>query len=222
MTPPRPPFSPGLYAILDLDTLARRGQAEPRRAAEALIRGGCVALQLRAKGRARDEVRPLAEALRQLAREASIPFYVNDDIRLAAEVDADGVHLGQHDGAVEPARSLLRPHQQMGRSTHDLHQLREAAASPLAYSYLGFGPVYPTHTKADADPVQGLQTLAKACAAVALPVVAIGGVDLARAASVAAAGAHAAAAISGVLAASDIEATARRFTEAFRQASRSG
>jgi thiamine-phosphate pyrophosphorylase len=221
MTPPGPPFSPGLYAILDLDTLAQRGHADPRRAAEALIRGGSVALQLRAKGRSRDGVRPLAEDLRQLAREASIPFYVNDDIQLAAEVDADGVHLGQHDGAVAHARSLLRPHQQVGRSTHDLDQLREAAASPAAYTYLGFGPVYPTRTKADADPVQGLQILAEACAAASLPVVAIGGVDLHRAAAVAAAGAHAAAAISAVLGASDLEATARRFTDAFGQARRS-
>jgi thiamine-phosphate diphosphorylase len=216
MRPERPPFAAGLYAIVDLDTLEAAGARDPVEASRALIRGGCVALQLRAKQRPRRSTRPLAQVLRRLTREASIPLFINDDTKLAAEVDADGVHLGQQDGAVEQARRILRPHQRIGRSTHDLAQVREAAAT--AVSYLGYGPVYDTHTKAVADPVQGPEALRRACAAVDLPVVAIGGIGLPQAAAVAEAGAHALAAISAVLAAPDMVEAVRRITERFREA----
>jgi len=205
-------FAPGLYAILDLDTL---GDRDPRAAAEAVIRGGCVALQLRAKGRAATDLLPLAQALRRLTRAAGIPYFVNDDPRLAAQAGADGVHLGQQDGSLPDARRALGPIPAIGRSTHSLTQAVTAAHTGVAY--LGFGPVFPTRTKKDADPVQGLAALRDTCAAVALPVVAIGGIRLENVGEVARAGARAAAAISAVLNAPDIAERVARFTEAFRK-----
>ncbi len=205
-------FAPGLYAILDLGTL---GDRDPRDAAEALIRGGCVALQLRAKGRVAADLLPLAQELRRLCRAAGIPLFVNDDPRLAAQAGADGVHLGQQDGSLQDARRALGPTPAIGRSTHSLAQAVSAADTDVAY--LGFGPVYPTRTKKDADPVQGLAALRDACAAVALPVVAIGGIRLENVGEVARAGARAAAVISAVLDAPDIAERAARFTETFRK-----
>jgi thiamine-phosphate pyrophosphorylase len=142
-----------------------------------------------------------------------VPFFVNDDVATARECHAAGVHLGQQDLSVGEARRILAPGQLIGLSTHNADQA--LAATSLGVDYIGLGPVFPTDTKPDAEPVLGLDSLQRICARVTLPVVAIGGITRARATAVARAGATAAAAISAVLKARDIERAANGFHNDF-------
>lgn len=210
----------GFYAILDLDHLAGR---EPTGLAVELLDGGCVALQLRAKSTASPPGRllPLARRLVSLAHRYRVPFIVNDHVPLAAMAGADAVHLGQDDLEPREARLRLHPKQRIGLSTHTPEQARAAAelaaSDPtLNIAYLGYGPVRATRTKQAPDEVQGFEGLADACAQVALPVVAIGGLTLQDAEATARAGATALAAISAVLGAENVEETARRLHTQFR------
>jgi thiamine-phosphate pyrophosphorylase len=210
----------GFYAILDLDFLARR---EPTGVAVELLEGGCVALQLRAKHTPPGRLLPMTRRLVSLAHRYRVPLIVNDHVPLAAMAGADAVHLGQQDMDPREARRRLHPKQRIGLSTHTLDQARAASDLALAHPalgirYLGYGPVRVTTTKDTADDVQGLAALAAACAAVKLPVVAIGGLTLAEAAPVARAGATALAAISAVLGAADVEQASRALHRAFCEA----
>jgi thiamine-phosphate pyrophosphorylase len=202
---------PGLYAILDLPTVGAR---PPLQVAEALLAGGAVALQLRAKDHPVASLEPLARALAERCRAYAVPFLVNDHVTLAVASGADGVHLGQEDVSPAEARRELGPGRVIGLSTHDLAQARAAAVRGA--DYVGFGPVLATRTKARPDPVQGVRALHDVCRAVALPVVAIGGLSTAQAAAVAAAGAAAAAAIAAILEADDVRSEVERFNRAFR------
>jgi len=128
---------------------------------------------------------------------------------LALAVDADGVHLGQTDLPLAAARALAGGRLWIGVSTHDAAQVRAAVEGGA--DYLGYGPVYATTTKANPDPVQGIERLREAVAlAGATPVVAIGGITPERVAEVYAAGAAAACAIGAVNEAPDVGAVARR------------
>lgn len=187
----------GLYAIVDLD--ACRGR-DPVWLGGEILRGGCAALQLRAKhhgDRARLEI---GRRLRDLAWDAGVPFVMNDRVDLALLLEADALHLGQDDLSFAEAQRLA-PGLPIGRSTHDLAQLGAALAEPLAY--VAFGPVFPTASKAQPDPVVGLHRLAEAAArAGQVPLVAIGGLRRENVEEVVAAGARLGAVI-GELAAAD-------------------
>jgi thiamine-phosphate diphosphorylase len=128
-------------------------------------------------------------------------------------VGAEVCHLGQTDLPLAAARALAGGRLALGVSTHSLAQALAAAAGGA--DYLGFGPVYPTSGKVDPDPVVGVAALAEVCAAVRLPVVAIGGLTVERAAEVALAGAAAAAAIGAMLNAGDPIAAGRAIGAAF-------
>src|SRR5690606_31382947 len=158
-------------------------------------------LQLRAKSMAdRDRLR-LAQVLRTRTRERGVPFWINDRADLAWLVRADGLHLGQDDLPIAEARRLLGPEVLIGRSTHALAQAERAVAEGA--DLLGFGPIFATQSKANPDPEVGLGGLREAVRAIARPLVAIGGIDQARAAEVARAGAAYAAVISAVCGADD-------------------
>src|SRR5262249_19903474 len=136
---------------------------------------------------------------------------VNDRLDVALLVGADGVHLGQDDLALEDARRIGRG-LIIGVSTHNLEQVRASAGA----DYLGFGPVFATATKERPGPVRGLDGRAAAARAAApVPVVAIGGIIVERAADVAATGAAAAAVIAAVNGAPDPTAAARAIASAF-------
>jgi len=122
-------------------------------------------------------------------RELDVTFVVNDDVEAALSLRADGVHLGRGDSGADDARraGLL-----VGRSAATPAQALEEAAGA---DYLGVGPVWATPSKPDAEPAIGLEGLAEVCAAVALPVVAIGGIHAANAADCIRAGAAGVAAI---------------------------
>jgi thiamine-phosphate pyrophosphorylase len=199
----------GFYAICDLPAAA--GPDAARDLAGRLLRGGARALQLRHKHAPAGVLLECARAVMPLCRDAGVPFIVNDRVDVALLAGADAVHLGQEDLPLAAARHLA-PGLAIGVSTHDLDQARAAAAAGA--DYLGFGPVFATATKEHADPVVGLAGLRAACAAVGVPVVAIGGITAQTAGAVIAVGAGAAAVIGAVVGAADVEAAAREVAAA--------
>lgn len=191
----------GFYAIVDPDVCA----GPPLEVASALLRGGCAVLQLRHKTRDDRATLALARALGARCRAAGVPFVMNDRLDLALLADADGLHLGQQDLPLDEVRRFFPG--PIGVSTHDLDQL--AAALRAGADLVGFGPVFATMTKENPDPIVGLEELARACRISSVPVVAIGGVDLARAEACREAGASLVAAIGATCAAARPEEVAR-------------
>jgi thiamine-phosphate pyrophosphorylase len=174
----------GLYAILDQTTVAQRG-FEPIAFARAVLRARPAALQLRAKELPARETLCLLRALLPLCRQRGVPLVANDRADLAVLAGCDAVHIGQEDVPVELVHRLA-PKLRVGISTHDLAQLDRALDA--APSYVAFGPVYETTTKATPDPVVGLELLRQASArarARRVPLVAIGGITQPRAAEIA-------------------------------------
>ena len=167
------------------------------------IEGGATLVQLREKsGDMRAFYDDVVDAL-HLAREHGVRLLINDRVDIAMLTGAEGVHLGQDDLPPAEARKLLGPDALIGFSTHTIEQVNAAMNEPI--DYVAFGPIFSTATKADPDPVVGLDLLqdAKRIAG-AMPVVAIGGIDAANVASVLAAGADSAAMISELYRAGDI------------------
>lgn len=194
----------GYYLVTDA-ALSRAGNARDVRAAVA---AGVTVVQYRAKeGAARALLREAA-ALRELCRGAAL-FIVNDRVDLALAVDADGVHVGQDDLPCEVARRLLGPERIVGVSVRTPDEARAAVAAGA--DYVAVSPVFATRTKTDAGAGCGVEGVRAVRAAVAVPVVAIGGIDLSNAAGVVAAGADAICAISAVVAAPDVGAEIARF-----------
>jgi len=191
-----------LYAISDASF------GDPVRLAQALFDGGARLVQVRnKKASARSLFNQVESILKRAPADASV--IVNDRVDVARITGAAGVHLGQRDIGVVEARRILGPGQIIGFSTHNLEQA--LAASKLPADYIAVGPIFPTSTKLDAEPVVGLEKLATICKAVQKPVVAIGGIRLENAAEVLAAGPHSIAVVSDLLSAADIQARVREW-----------
>jgi len=201
----------GLYGMIDLPATADVAAATAL--AGALVDGGARIVQLRMKGADAAPVLAIARVLTEWARARAVRFIVNDRVDVAIAAGADGVHLGQDDLPLAAARAIAPAGFVIGVSTHDEAQAR--AAGEGGADYIGFGPCFTTSTKRNPDPVVGLETLARVCAASPIPVVAIGGITLATVADVARAGASAAAIIRAVNAAPDVAAAARVVCAAF-------
>ena len=206
----------GVYAIVDPEACvspsdgARR---DPVEVARAVLRGGATRLQLRAKSMPDRERLRLAQRLAALAGEWGVPFVVNDRADLALLVGASEVHLGQDDLPIEALRRIdpeRRLH--VGRSTHDLAQVR--LARDEGADRIAFGPIFPTRSKANPDPVVGVAQLAEAIALAGRPVVAIGGIDVGRADALRGLPLSEVAVISSLCAAPDPEAATARLREA--------
>ena len=135
---------------------------------------GVAAIQLRMKGAARREVLGVARQLKEILDGEESLFIVNDEVSVAREVGADGVHLGQEDEDYHRARSLLGQEAVIGLSTHNMKQVQRANA--LGPDYIGVGPVFPTQTKENPDPVLGPEAMGKLVQAAQVPAVAIGGI----------------------------------------------
>lgn len=178
----------GPYAILDVDSVEARG-LDLVACATAMLAGGASLLQLRAKERPARQVLAWLAALVPLTRDAGVPLIVNDRADLAALAGATGVHVGQDD---LPAPEVRRhfPGLRIGVSTHSIAQLEAALADRP--DYVALGPIFATQSKANPDPVVGLDMLARGAALAAtagVPLVAIGGIDSRSAHQVRAAGA---------------------------------
>jgi thiamine-phosphate pyrophosphorylase len=138
--------------------------------------GGATVIQLRLKGASTDEIVERGRAFRDLCDETGITFVVNDEVDAAVELRADGVHLGRDDEGVELA---IQTQLLLGRSASTVDEAVRAAKGGA--SYIGAGPVWATPSKEDADPPIGLDGLRAIADAVAIPVVAIGGIDASNA-----------------------------------------
>jgi thiamine-phosphate pyrophosphorylase len=174
----------GLYAIVDTSLLARRG-TDPIAYARAVLAAKPAALQLRAKDVPARAVLALLRMLGPLCRQAGVPLVANDRADLAALAGCDAVHIGQEDLPFDLVHRIA-PQLAVGLSTHNLDQLERAMA--LRPRYVAYGPVFATSTKENADPVVGIDGLRLATAAAraaGIPLVAIGGITLERAPSIA-------------------------------------
>lgn len=178
---------------------------------EKALEGGVRAVQLREKDLTAAELYPLAEELRTLTRRFDARLLINDRIDVALAVDADGVHLGGQSLPVSAARKLLGPDRLLGVSTHHLSEIATAAANGA--SYVSFGPVFYTASKAPYGDPAGIGALQQACADAPLPVFALGGITAERLSQIETVGCRHAAAIGAVLAATDATAAARPFTD---------
>ncbi|WP_309119703.1 thiamine phosphate synthase [Paenibacillus sp.] len=167
---------------------------------EAAIRGGADIVQLRDKTSTGAALLAKAKALRALTRRWGALFIVNDDLEVALEAEADGVHLGQDDLAIGEARRLAGSRLLIGISTHNLAQALEAERAGA--DYIGVGPVYPTPTKPGRAPVT-TSYVAEAAARIRIPFFAIGGISPETADDVLAAGARRLCAVSAVTGSAD-------------------
>ena len=127
---------------------------------------------------------------------------INDDVDLAVEVDADGVHVGQHDMEAGEVRKKIGPNRILGVSAQTVEQA--LLAQQAGADYLGVGAVFPTGTKDDADAVS-IQTLGEICRAVSIPVVAIGGIGQHNVMQLAGSGICGIAVVSAIYAQPDIQ-----------------
>jgi thiamine-phosphate pyrophosphorylase len=181
---------PRLYAIADASF------GKPVDIARQLFEGGARMVQIRNK---QIGVGGLLEEVESVLRFAPADAWVivNDRVDVALLSGAHGVHLGQDDLPLEHARKILGHRSLVGYSTHNLDQALQADNLPV--DYIAVGPIFPTTSKVNPDPVLGLEQLSRICQAVHRPVVAIGGITLERSADVFAAGAASIAVIGDLL-----------------------
>ncbi|HEX8142266.1 MAG TPA: thiamine phosphate synthase [Pyrinomonadaceae bacterium] len=176
-----------------------------------LSAGGATLIQLREKHLSPREFYLEAREALRVARERSVRLIINDRVDIALALKADGVHLGQDDLTPEAARRLLGPAPIIGFSTHNLEQAREAARLPV--DYIAIGPLYPTSSKENPDPVVGLEELRRVRELIGpIPLVAIGGITRRNARPALSAGADSVACIGDLLARpAEIEDRTRAF-----------
>ncbi|MBI4400340.1 MAG: thiamine phosphate synthase [Nitrospirae bacterium] len=199
-------FLTGLYVILDAQASGGRSLLDILREAAA---AGARLFQYRDKTSSTREVYRQAVRLRQAAADAGAVFVVNDRCDLALAVEADGVHLGQQDMPLFHARSLLGSGKIIGVSTHRAEDVQ--AATKGGADYLGFGPIFPTGTKPDHEPVAGIESLRAIRPLTHLPVFAIGGMTVGTVEAVIRAGANGVAVVSAVVEAPDVAGAVRAF-----------
>jgi len=204
---------PSLYAILDAKP------AQPTDSllslADTLAKSGVQLIQLRAKHTPPRQFQEIASAL-IAAAPLSVKIIINDRPDIASISHAAGVHVGQEDLPVEAARQICPSPQWVGISTHNLEQLRVAAGTSA--DYIAVGPIYPTVTKENPDPVVGLDLLRAARKQTPKPLVAIGGITIKSAGEVFRAGADSVAVISDLLNAPDPAQRAREYLALATQA----
>ena len=200
----------GLYAVTD--AMLTPGP-QLLAAVAAALRGGAALVQYRDKGGDSGRRQAEAAALLALCRQHGVPLIINDDPELARAVGADGVHLGADDPSLEAARTLLGPAAIVGVSCYDRLETARRAAERGA-DYLAFGSFFPSPTKPAAVRAEP-SLLARARRELALPIVAIGGIDEKNGGQLVALGADLLAVISALFAATDVEAAARRLSGLF-------
>jgi thiamine-phosphate pyrophosphorylase len=194
-----------LYGIVDLSYVA---PTEIERVTEAMCLGGCDILQLRAKQHSEAEIESFARRIAPLCSAVGVPFILNDFPELVPSIGASGAHVGQDDRMVADARwragrSLAGevPSPIIGKSTHSLTQA--IAAAEEGADYIGFGPLFPTPTKAN-RPAIGLADIRHVEESVRVPIFCIGGIKRENLDAVLAAGARRVVIVSGILQARDI------------------
>lgn len=200
-----------VYAVTDRTWLDGRTLIE---VTEQAIAGGATCIQLREKELDKESFLQEAETLKALCESYKIPFIVNDDVDIAVRCKADGVHIGQHDMEAARVRELIGQDVILGVSAQTVEQALKAERDGA--DYLGVGSVFSTGTKADADDVS-LSELKAICEAVAIPVVAIGGISLDNIVELKGTGIDGVAVVSAIYAAKDPEAAAKKMLESVKR-----
>lgn len=192
-----------LYAVTDRNWVGKQTLTEQVRLA---LKGGVTCVQLREKGL--DETAFLKEAIeiRALCREYGVPLLINDHVEIAKKSGADGVHVGQNDMEAGKVRALVGDGMLIGVTARTVEQA--LAAERAGADYLGVGAVFPTATKQDTRPVS-YALLKEICAAVHIPVVAIGGIHKNNILELSGSGVAGAALVSAIFSAEDIERECR-------------
>jgi thiamine-phosphate pyrophosphorylase len=182
-----------LHILTDVELQSRFSHLE---LTELALAGGADTIQFRQKTGSTRLMIHWARQMLALCRKAGVPFIVNDRVDVALAAKADGVHLGQDDFPIPLARKLLGPGAVIGGSASTLEEARKCFLEGA--DYIGFGPVFPTTSKADAGPVSGLDLLCEVLLEVPAPVIAIGGITPFNAPDLMRLGTHGIAVISAV------------------------
>ncbi len=192
-----------LYAVTDRTWLNGRSLAE---AVRLSLDGGATMIQLREKDLPYEAFKYQALEIQALCREYSVPFIINDNVNLACDIGADGVHVGQSDMEAGNVRALIGSGKILGVSARTVQEA--VTAESRGADYIGAGAVFHTGSKSDAVDITH-ETLRQICSAVKIPVVAIGGINAGNILQLAGSGIKGVAVISAVYAAEDITESAR-------------
>lgn len=192
-----------LYAVTDRMWTGKQTLYEQ---VEDALRGGVTCVQLREKELDEDAFLKEAIEIKELCHKYRVPFFVNDNVEIAIQCGADGIHVGQEDMAAGAVRALVGDRMMIGVSVHTVEEAIEAVKNGA--DCLGVGAMFSTSTKLDAD-VLPMQTLSDICHAVDIPVVAIGGLNKNNIAKLAGTGVDGVALVSAIFAAEDIESECR-------------
>jgi len=191
-----------LYAVTDRTWL---GEKTLHQVVKESLDGGVTFVQLREKELDHDSFLEEAKDLKILCAQYGVPFVINDNVKIAVEMDADGVHVGQSDMEAGNVRALIGPDKILGVSAQTVEQA--VLAEKRGADYLGVGAVFPTGSKDDADDVSH-ETLKAICEAVSIPVIAIGGITLENTKELAGSGICGIAVISAIYAKENVELAA--------------
>jgi len=192
-----------LYAVTDRAWVGRQSLYEQ---VESALKGGVTCVQLREKELDDEAFLQEAVELSALCKEYGVPFFVNDNVEIAVRCGADGIHVGQEDMEAARVRQRVGPDMMIGVSVHSVEEAREAVKNGA--DCLGVGAMFATDTKTDVD-VLPKETLRDICAAVDLPVVAIGGIGKTNLSRLSGTGVDGVALVSAIFGAEDIEGECR-------------
>ena len=188
-----------LYAVTDRHWL---GEETLYDQVKKTLDGGATFVQLREKKLDREDFLAEAKEIQKLCKEYGVPFVINDEVSIAKDIDADGVHVGQSDMEAMDVRKILGPDKILGVSAQTVEQA--IIAEKHGADYLGVGAVFTTGSKDDADDVSH-ETLKAICEAVSIPVIAIGGITKDNVAELAGSGICGVAVISAIFGQKDIQ-----------------
>lgn len=174
---------------------------------EDAVEGGATFIQLREKDLDEKSFLNEAKEIKELCRKKGVPFVINDNVEIALQTDADGVHVGQKDMEALDVRAKLGPEKIIGVSAQTVEQA--ILAEKHGADYLGVGSVFTTGTKLDAGHVS-YDTLKEICSAVSIPVIAIGGINKDNIKQLAGSGVCGIAVVSAIFAQKNIEDAARQ------------
>ncbi len=197
-----------LYAVTDRSWLAGATLASQ---VEQALCGGATFVQLREKHLSESQFLAQALELKELCRRYNVPFVINDNVEIALQSGADGVHVGQSDAPLEQVRRYLGNDKIIGVSAHTVEQA--ILAEKQGADYLGVGAMFATSTKLDTD-IVSLQTLRDICSSVTIPVAAIGGINQDNVRPLIDTGIAGVAVVSALFAQPNIEAAAKNLLKA--------
>lgn len=202
------PLISGLYLITD----RKISGIDHEDMAAMALKGGVRTIQLREKEMTENELLRVALKLREETRRWNARLIINDNVHIARDSDADGVHLGQEDLPIEAARKILGSAKIIGVSTHNINEAVEAQS--YGADYIGLGPIFQTETK-NTHPPLGTELIREVKRKVGIPVVAIGGINLYNLFKVIEAGADAVAVLSAIAGSKNITEEVKKFIEKF-------